>query len=144
MPRYHIRTSTLIAATLSLAIITPGCRKPQYEVASVDGTLTIKGQPGRKVHIEFIPAEGTAGPTSVADTDPDGHFTLHLMTRDGSSPAGAVVGKHKVTLSDKQLSESADGHGIPIRFGPEYTLSSSTPLTQTVKPDAQSIRIDLP
>ena len=129
---------------LALLIGTIGCQKLEYQVAEVDGVLTIKGQPGRKVHIEFVPTDGAKGPPSTADTDAQGHFTLHLLVRDGSSPPGAVIGKHKVVLSDIRLSESADGHGIPIRFGPEYTLPSSTPLTQTVKPEGQSIHIDLP
>lgn len=134
----------ILAVSLSLTFGANGCQKPEYQVAEVDGVLTIKGQPGRKVHVEFVPTEGTLGPNSAADTDDAGHFNLHLITRDGASPAGAVVGKHKVTLSDKQLAESATGRGIPIRFGPEYTLAGSTPLTQTVKPETQSIHIDLP
>ena len=66
------------------------------------------------------------------------------MARDGSSPTGAVVGYHRVTLSDLRLSESADGRGVPIRFGPEYTLAGSTPLKQEVSPGQQTLRLQIP
>ena len=128
---------------LFFAVGTWGCHSPEYQVAEVDGVLMIKGQPGRKVHIEFVPDAGFRGPPSTADTDAQGRFTLHLMSKDGSSPPGAVVGKHRVTLSDIQLSESATGRGIPIRFGPQYTLVSSTPLTQDIAAGKQSIRLEV-
>lgn len=120
------------------------CGGPEYEVAAVDGVLLIRGKPGHKVRIEFIPTEGVIGPRSFAETDSDGHFTLKLMLRDGSAPPGAVVGSHKVTLSDMQLAESETGRGVPIRFGPDYTLFGSTPLTQEVKPGEQTIELRIP
>jgi hypothetical protein len=66
------------------------------------------------------------------------------MARDGSFPLGAVVGNHRVTLSDIRLSESADGRGVPTRFGPEYTLAGSTPLKQEVKPGQQTLLLQIP
>ncbi len=143
----HFQRISQAAFLISIALIalaTVGCAHPNYEVAQVDGTLTIKGQPGHKVHIEFIPDTGTVGPSAVADTDAAGKFTPHLLTKDGSLVEGVIVGKHKVVLSDRQLSESATGRGIPIRFGTEYTLPSSTPISQEIKPGKQSIHIDLP
>lgn len=139
-----MRTTIGLGICLSLAGGLAGCGGPDYRVAEVDGVLVIKGQAGHKVHIEFVPDTGYKGPPSTADTDAQGRFTLHLMVKDGSSPPGAVVGKHRVTLSDIQLSESATGRGIPIRFGPEYSLVSSTPLTQEIGAGKQSVRIEVP
>lgn len=143
MTCYNAPSSFGFIALLLLIILT-GCRGPGYEIAEVDGVLTVKGQSGHKVRIEFIPDVGVIGPRSAAETDTEGRFTLHVMRRDGSSPSGAVVGIHKVTLSDLQLAESATGRGVPIRFGPEYTLSSSTPLSQEVKEGKQTILIEIP
>jgi hypothetical protein len=133
-----------VAPIVLLVVFAIGCKGPDYQLVEVDGELTIKGQPGSKVHVEFVPDTGVTGPTSAADTDAQGKFTLHVMARDGSSPLGAVVGNHRVTLSDIRLSESADGRGAPIRFGPEYTLLGSTPMQQKVTPGKQTIRLSVP
>jgi hypothetical protein len=138
------RACAVFACAALFAIGLAGCSHPNYEVAEVDGILTIKGQPGHKVHLEFVPDTGTVGPSAAAETDSAGKFTPHLLTKDGSLVEGVIVGKHKVVLSDRQLSESATGRGIPIRFGPEYTLPSSTPISQEIKPGKQSIHLDLP
>ena len=143
IPRHqsHIRN---VALLILLTLSAIGCRQPEYEVAEVDGTLTLQGQPGHKVHIEFVPDTGFKGPSASADTDAQGHFTLHLMLRDGSAPPGAVVGHHRVTLSDLQLSESATGRGVPMRFGPQYALVGTTPVKHEVKPGRQTIQLKAP
>lgn len=132
------------AAMCLLLLTAIGCGSPGYEIAEVDGKLFIKGKPGHKVRIEFIPEVGVAGPTSAAETDAQGHFTMRVMDRSGESPLGAVVGRHRVTLSDLQLAASATGRGVPIRFGPEYTLASSTPLSQDVVTGTQTIELTIP
>jgi hypothetical protein len=138
------RQSRHLASFIPIVVFAIGCNGPDCQIAEVDGELSIKGQPGAKVHIEFIPDAGVTGPTSSADTDPQGKFTLHVLARDGSSPRGAVVGNHRVTLSDIRLSESADGRGVSIRFGPEYTLAGSTPIKQEIKPGQQTVRLQIP
>jgi hypothetical protein len=129
---------------LAVIALTAGCTKREYEIGQVEGTLVINGQPGKKVHIEFVPDVGVNGPRSAANTDEKGAFTLHVMERDGSSPAGAVVGNHKVILSDLQLSESATGQGVPVRFGTDFTSASSTPLKREVNPGTQTIDLQVP
>src|SRR5262245_31490696 len=94
------RYSSRLASLISLAIFVSGCVKPAYEIAEVEGILVVKGQPAKKVHIEFVPDTGVNGPRSAADTDEQGKFVLHVLERDGSAPLGAVVGRHKVTLTD--------------------------------------------
>jgi hypothetical protein len=56
---------------------------------------------------------------------------------------GAVVGWHHVVLSDMQLA-AADGRGVPIRFGSEYSTAGTTPLSQEVKEGKQTIEIRVP
>jgi hypothetical protein len=141
------RVATIVLAIGTLALFALGCNDKGYEVAEVDGVLLIDDKPGHKMLIEFIPDvdQGTTGPISTAQTDKDGRFTLVLNGGPGATTQkGAVVGQHRVTLSDLRMAESATGVGVPIRIPSDYSLSSSTPLTHEVKPGKQSIKIKLP
>ena len=144
MFRGAFRSRQGLAFFAVLVLLANGCSRPDYEIAEVEGTLLIQGRPGHKVRIEFIPDVGVVGPSAAAETDERGQFTMRVMDRDGSSPLGAVVGMHRVTLSDLQLAASLTGDGVPIRFGSEYSVSSSTPLRQEVQPGAQTIVIKVP
>lgn len=118
-----------------------------YQVAELDGVVLIGGKPGNKIYVQFIPDVGgeASPPPSTAQTDDQGRFTLQLMEgRGGSGRAGAVVGRHRVVLRDLQLAESATGAGVPIRLSQDYTLPSTTPLTQEVKEGKQTIQINVP
>ncbi|WP_442484973.1 hypothetical protein [Aeoliella sp. SH292] len=128
---------------LFLLLFVAGCETGP-ELGTVTGQLLIQGQPGNKVRIEFLPDVGTSGPSSVAETDSDGRFSLQLMDRTDTPSEGAIVGQHRVVLSDLQLAESATGRGIPIRFGVQYTMPSETPLRQTVVAGPQQITIEIP
>jgi hypothetical protein len=133
------RTSRL----LFLLLLATGCDKSP-ELGTVTGQLLIQGQPANKVRLEFVPDVGTSGPSSVAETDSLGRFSLQLMDRSNTPSEGAIVGQHRVVLSDLQLAESATGRGIPIRFGEQYTMPSETPLRQTVVAGPQQITIEIP
>jgi hypothetical protein len=134
----------LMWGAASILMATVGCGSPAYEVGEVDGVLMLGGKPGHSVRIEFLPDGNANGPPSTAETDADGKFTLRVMTRDGEVLPGAIVGAHRVTLSDLQLAASETGRGVPMRFGSEYTMASSTPLTQDVKSGKQTIGISVP
>jgi hypothetical protein len=137
--------AVLCAACLA-GLIVSGCDK-SIPVAEVDGLLPVHGKPGSKMRIEFIPDidKGTNGPPSMADTDSAGHFTLELKERNSTAPRpGAVIGCHRVVLSDLQLAESATGQGVPIRVAREYTLPGSTPVRQEVRDGNQTIEIRIP
>jgi hypothetical protein len=142
--------SDRITCTLSvcaLVLFALGCSDVGYEVAEVEGVLFVDGKPGHKMLIEFIPDvdQGATGPISTAQTDKDGRFTLVLNGGPGATTQkGAVVGQHRVTLSDIQMAESATGAGIPVRISTDYSLPGSTPLTQQVKSGSQSIEIKIP
>jgi hypothetical protein len=138
MKRFHF----FLMALVSLASIV-GCAD-SYEVAGVDGVLLIDGKPGDRVFVQFIPDidAGTHGPVSEAETDLDGKFTLRISSVTDSQP-GAVVGQHRITLSDMKLAESATGAGIPIRIPPDYSLPGTTPLVQTVHSGGQTVELVL-
>jgi hypothetical protein len=135
----------LPGAVLIIAVL--GCGGKSYQVAEVDGVVLIKGRPGHKIYVQFIPEVGgeSSPPTSTAETDASGRFTLHLMEGGGGSTRpGAVVGHHRVVLRDLQLAASATGAGVPIRLPVDYTLAGTTPLTQEVKEGQQTIEINVP
>lgn len=67
-------------------------------VAPVSGKVMLDGKPLANAVVIFSPDReaGASGPGSQGKTDANGNFSLRLMTKD---QAGAVVGKHKVTIS---------------------------------------------
>jgi hypothetical protein len=134
----------MFCCTLLLSLL--GCG-PSYHVGEVDGVLLVNDKPAPKVQIQFMPDidAKTTGPVSFGETDAQGKFSLNLRVPNSSSnPPGAVVGSHRVVLTDMQLVASATGVGVPIRFGPEYTAVSSTPLKQVVKEGKQTIELKVP
>lgn len=111
---------------------------------TVGGQVRAGGKPADKVRVEFHPdaGSGTKGPSSSAETDADGRYTLTCFHNDRAQ-AGAVVGKHKVVLQDMRLAASETGQGVPIRFGPEYATVLTTPLDKEVTAGEQTIDIEV-
>ncbi len=107
-------------------------------IAPVQGTVSLDGKPLDKILVEFWP--DTDGPRSFAETDSQGRFVL---TTDDGKRAGAVVGTHKVTLTDasvlgdKFLGRAAETvdmtQGRKPRISVKLAGTDSTPLTQTVE-----------
>jgi hypothetical protein len=141
-PIRHGSRSTMLLALLCLVGMLSGC--VGYKVAEVDGTLTIQGKPANKIHIQFVPpsTSGTKLPMSNGDTDEQGKFTM-AMVIGNAVQNGAVVGMSRVVLTDSQYA-NADGKGVPFRLKTEYTMPSSTPLSQEVVEGKQTIEIKLP
>lgn len=112
---------------------------------AVSGQVRVNGKPANKVRVEFHPdaGSGTKGPSSSAETDADGRYVLGTFYNDRAQ-AGAVVGRHKVVLQDLRLAASETGHGIAVRFAPEYASVLTTPLEKEVGPGEQTIDIELP
>lgn len=119
-------------------------------LAPASGTVTNAGKPLAHVLVRFMPAERGIPPEwlSEATTDDTGRFVL--VTSRGP---GAVVGKHRVTVSEgavpdeirddqARVSEwlrSLAGRPIPDRFG----TSATSPLEATVEEGGSSIDFDL-
>jgi hypothetical protein len=80
------------------ALLMAGCYSP--DLALVEGTVLADGKPLADIQVTFNPdsTQGTVGPSSSAVTDENGHYKL--ICNDRSRSPGAVVGKHRVTLSD--------------------------------------------
>src|SRR5262245_3726367 len=95
-----------VAAALVLA---PGCSASKF--APVSGKVTMNGKPLANATVAFnpIPAEGSieSGPTSVGTTNQSGEFTLRATLKQ----TGAMVGKHRVTISAMSSQPAVEGDG---------------------------------
>ena len=114
-----------------------GCG-PKYQVAEVNGRITLGGEPLDMVRVEFL---STTGPRSTGQTDADGRFSLTLDTPKPQK--GAIIGSHKVVLldlwptKDDKLSESGawidNSNGKLPRIDSKYYDVGISPLTAEVK-----------
>jgi hypothetical protein len=132
-----------------LTLATVGCR-PADEFAPVSGRLRIHGEPAANVLVVFTP-ESTADhvmPRSVGVTDDDGRFTL----RTEQNRAGAVVGRHRVTLEDMNVYAVERSEKPPTASNPtptsrlpkEFSAVTTTPLERRVAAGSQEIDLDVP
>jgi hypothetical protein len=105
------------------------------EMGTVTGTVKMDGKPLKKALITFIPLDHEKARQSVGTTDENGDYELKYSLRE----TGAMLGKHKVTISTAGLSEneysenSGGGEKVPAR----YNVNSE--LTAIVKPGTQTI-----
>ena len=115
-----------------------GCGEPRPALAEVEGTVTLDGKPvagaGIVFHPDGLPAERWS---SSGISDDAGRYRLVCV--NGS--AGACVGRHRVTVQERQAeptinidtrTERAPGERsapqkLP-RFPPAYAAPSSSPL----------------
>jgi hypothetical protein len=83
-----------------LLVLLAGCGTADPMLVPVSGRLTLGDKPLGNVQVDFHPDPdaGGAGPSSSAVTDADGKFTLVCQAQGGKP--GAVVGNHRVVLTD--------------------------------------------
>jgi hypothetical protein len=135
--------SCRLIAMVALAFLA-GCGW-RAELGQVEGTVRVKGgQPLAGVVVTFVP-EAEGAPRSLAQSGADGRYIL--KTEDGRH--GAHVGKHRVTVEDLSIlsaPRSPDGTVLkrpPQRFSTDYADPLRTPLQFDVKPEAQTIDLEL-
>lgn len=102
--------TTCVLCCIPLSIVTPGCSKRSYELASVSGVVTLDGEPLPDARVMFNPVDSandlSIGPPSIDVTDEEGQF--EMTTTDGS--LGAVVGSHHVRITTYR--ESVDPKNV--------------------------------
>ncbi len=117
LDRVFLEPKNLVLGCVLLAVVIPltGCGGSGFKVAPVAGTVTLDGNPVGGLIVNFQPAsvKGTTepGPGSYAWTDKDGHFSMALISE--KDYPGAVVGKHRVTLSSPLPDQSPSDDRIP-------------------------------
>jgi hypothetical protein len=120
-----------------------GCGAGGPTFAEVEGVLRVKGKPLPNVVVEFLPdpEKGTSGPKSQGFTDEKGRFTLRADTNQG----GAVVGWHRVVLSDPNEERPPQGQAPKkaSRIPAEFTRSNTTPFRREVTAGKNSFELDL-
>jgi len=149
-----MRTLTAFTVFLGCALLAGCSRGPA--LAEVKGRVTMKGKPLGNVRVDFQPDpdKGTTGPGSTGTTDADGNFTLKYA--DGRP--GAVVGHHRVILSDLDLYgnvfvgrgdyRTEDPKGPKetpkkARFAPSYADLGQTSLRLEVKSGMEPVTLDV-
>ncbi|WP_428306667.1 hypothetical protein [Lacipirellula sp.] len=132
---------------IAIAAISCGCSDREYEIAEVEGVVTINGRPGDGIRVEYAPdgSQDGKGPSSTAETDDQGRFQLQFYDDDiGSMQRGAAVGWHPIVVTDRRLAESATGRNLRMRLPAEYMSIGSTPLKREVVSGKQSHEITIP
>jgi hypothetical protein len=127
-----------------LTLLVAGCgTAPQF--GEVEGVITYQGRPMGNLRIQFFltdpPPSGKAM-SSLGVSDAQGRYVL---TCDNGQP-GAMVGRHKVTVIDKDLEEGPEvSKGPPrqSRIPRKYMTATSSPLEIEVKPGKQTIELPL-
>jgi hypothetical protein len=144
-------SKSLWTAIVAVAgVFVGGCTADKgYELAEVEGVVTINGQPAENMGVEFWPT-GEFGPKSRGITDAQGRFVL--STWDGLEK-GAVVGQHKVVVRDNSLmkvpfagraNENVDTtQGAKPRMADVYTNFNSTPLEADIKGEDRDLAFNL-
>jgi hypothetical protein len=92
------KPTVLWTATVLVLWMICGCGRSGPETLSVTGTVTLDDKPITGASVMFIPQ--FEGQPAVGVTDDEGKFTLTT----GGSTEGALVGKHQVTVTLKEVS----------------------------------------
>lgn len=118
------------------------CAGPRYEIAEVDGVVKYRGQPMKRLVVQFLPERG---PSSIGETDDNGRFRLRYQEPNSSQLRdGAVVGKHRVVVADIDRPVAGQGEEPrPGRIPDRYGDLTQSPLSQEVRSGKQTIEIRL-
>ena len=133
-----VRQGFPLLALMALACLMTGCSQGPA-VGRVEGTVTLDGSPLGGAKVIFTPIDG--GRPSMAVTDGSGRYELEF----GPGVKGALVGKHKVSISTFEPGETDDsgqlvGH-VPERVPAKY--NQDTTLIVEVKRGSQVIDFPL-
>ncbi len=123
------------------AVMLSGCSDSPEETFSVEGIVTLDGQPinGGRVLFESVEV-GPSGNryTARGRIDSGGRYRLGTF----SANDGAVAGRHRVmVLATQNAGDAAETVAPAVPF--EYGCAETTPLTRDVQPRHNEIPIEL-
>ena len=123
------------------SLLLVGCERGP-EIGAVQGTVTLDGKPLDMVRVVFMPdpTEATHGGHSECVTDASGKYDL--LYSQALDVHGAVVGWHRVVVEDIAAEESREKFRA-IRVPDQYRFAAKTILKYEVKPEGQTIDIEL-
>lgn len=125
-----MRTYIWVCVIFSMLCVS-GCQKGP-KTGTVEGVVTMDGQPLANVLVTFTPVEG--GMASTGTTDEQGKYTLVYP-----GGKGALVGKHKVsvrTLPKAQAATeiSSDDPSYEAAYSGAVQSSSTTAFVEPIPP----------
>ena len=108
----------MVLLASSVGLFVAGCGKPS-NIVPVSGRVTMDGQPLAEARITFQPVGDWQNPypgsASYGVTDRNGNYSLTLV--DSGRP-GAMVGKHRVTITPKESAVTSSDAGYYNRLPP--------------------------
>jgi hypothetical protein len=126
--------AAVVTAALSVAFVA-GCSSDGPEIAPVEGTVYLDGQPLEGAYLKFQPPNGRP---SVGLTDADGQYEMIYSRQEN----GALVGEHTVTISTFQRGSREDGiPPVPEKVPTKY--NSQSELKKTVEAEHNTIDFEL-
>ena len=125
-----------LALSALLALLAAGCGSDGPELASVEGTVKLDGQPLEGAKVVFTPVG--PGRPAYAWTDAAGHYELAYTNDDG----GALLGEHTVAITTHRKGDPESGVvGAPELVPAKY--NSKSELKKTVEDGENVIDFDL-
>ena len=120
-----------------------GCSGSSGNFGNVQGTVTLDGKPLSGVSVVFYPESGER--SSTGETDENGKYSLrHTRKIDG-----AVIGKHRITISINDLIDLYEDGGAEVttkkrkKLPLKYTDQNKTELSETVESGNNTIDFPL-
>ncbi|MEW4561929.1 carboxypeptidase regulatory-like domain-containing protein [Bremerella sp. JC770] len=120
------RWITLSACVALLSLV--GCIGSDPNFATVEGIVTVDGQPTEGLEVTFEPESGRP---AIGFTDANGHYDLQYT----ASQEGATLGKYRVRIDIPSGSEAK--MRIPVRY------NAKTELTAEVTPGTNELDFDV-
>jgi hypothetical protein len=119
---------------------------------SVEGVVTLDGQPLGNVVVSFVPNSPSEAqsPVSTARTDEQGRFKLQCKRNGSTDEPGAVLGTH-IVLVTEQMTErntnrddtAAKGPASKKKVPSRYGFPGTTPLTLEVTAEKHDYPLSL-
>ncbi len=131
-----VRTSLMILGTVLLV----GCGTSGPQLGTVDGTVTLNGEPLKEAVVSFRPVAG--GRTAEGITNDKGEFVIEFAA--GSQ--GALLGDHEVrvtTFRERVIADNGrvEDPGVLEKVPSKYNDESE--LIRTVEPGANHFELEL-
>jgi hypothetical protein len=100
-------TIAVVIGVFALSLMCLGCGPSGPEIAKVEGTVTLDGEPLPNASVVFVPENGRP---AGGRTDAQGKYVLNFT----QGREGAIPGKSKVRISTAaEASETPEGQPIP-------------------------------
>ncbi|MDY3563343.1 hypothetical protein R5W23_004844 [Gemmata sp. JC673] len=144
-----VLTRGLVAGACAVLCLAAGCGKPkrpnELPVYPVKGRVTHKGEPMPFAVVTFYPAGEPFAPArkSRATADKDGNYELTTYELNDGAPDGEYGVVLYVPLKQPDPNE-LEGANPPDRLKHAYFDPKKSKLKYTVRPEPNTINIDLP